>query len=538
MCFLEINNSINIYSFPSIEINTYFKCIEFLKLQEDAKFGIIIYETVKKGKVKKNFVFYYISKAFFNYSYENSNIFDTVKLNNEYLNLSSNILERKDLPYLKKLYIIPPILKLKRNSFKKENLWNFINIFNQYFCFCLGLKCLNFISRKCKYIFYIYLIDINRNVYKKTDFLLMDFIFKKYSSDDVYPIFERMINKNLSAHYLTENEKIHEKFCQKRKYCDSVLLADENNYQINDEFLEKHLTLILKLKHVLTSVGLDINFINNLFYNVEYITYICIGHGISYFKYYLYQEYYGPKKFNKLLIPNSNKLINVPINFGWKYENLIKLNLPRWDKYNIVNKSSITIKNTVFKSIFVMFTWRELEKHRKISSYYIKNILRLLNNNELINNLLKNNITLYFTLHHQLIKYKKKFKDINSIIYIEEKDVADCLLKTNLLVSDFSSIIFDMIYRQKPYIIFIPDAFDSKLKTIYKNTSYNIINKFKSNFFRFENVFFEINLVVNKINYYIDNGFKLEPHLKKFYSSFNFNHENTINKFINYLIKY
>jgi len=301
---------------------------------------------------------------------------------------------------------------------------------------------------------------------------------------------------------LTENEKIHEKFCQKRKYCDSVLIADESNYQINDEFLEKHLTLILKLKHVLTSVGIDINFINNLFYNVEYITYICIGHGISYFKYYLYQEYYGPNKFNKLLIPNSNKLISVPINFGWKYENLIKLNLPRWDKYNIANKSSIKIKNTVFKSIFVMFTWRELEKHRKISSFYIKNLLNLLKNKELINNLLKNNVTLYFTLHHQLFKYKKKFKDINSIIYIEEKDVADCLLKTNLLVSDFSSIIFDMIYMQKPYIIFIPDAFDSKLKTKYKNTSYDIINKFKSNFFRFENVFFEINLVVNKINYY------------------------------------
>ena len=274
-----------------------------------------------------------------------------------------------------------------------------------------------------------------------------------------------------------------------------------------------------------------------MFYNLEYITYICIGHGISYFKYYLYQDYYEPKRFDKLLIPNSPKLISVSLKFGWKDENLIKFNLPRWDKYNIVNKSLIDSDIIQSKSIFIMFTWRELEKNRKISSYYINNIMKLLNNEELNNNLLKRNITLYFTLHHQLFKYRKKFKDINNIKYIEENDVGECLSKTNLLLSDYSSIIFDMIYRQKPYIIFIPDANDPNLKKIYKKNCYDVIKKFKSNYFRFENIFFDINSTVNKINYYIDNKFELDPRLKKFYDDFNFTHENTINKFINYLLK-
>jgi CDP-glycerol glycerophosphotransferase (TagB/SpsB family) len=119
-----------------------------------------------------------------------------------------------------------------------------------------------------------------------------------------------------------------------------------------------------------------------------------------------------------------------------------------------------------------MFTWRELQENKKISSFYINNILNLLNNEELINNLSKQNITLYFTLHHQLHKYRKKFKDISNIKYIEENDIADCLSKTNLLVSDYSSIIFDMIYRQKPYIIFIPDAYDPNLYKIYKKNCY------------------------------------------------------------------
>ena len=534
MCFIEINNSININSFPNIEKNKYFKCIEFTKLYEHTKFGIIIYNIDKNGKVKRNYVSYYISKMLFKYSYENNNIFDSLKINKDFLNLSSHLQKNNSSQKFKKLYISQPVLNLKRNSFEKENKWTFINIFNEYFCFCKGFNCLNIISKKCKYYFYLYLIDINRNEYPKTDFLLMDFILKRYSSDDVYPIFEGMINNKLKAHYLTEKEDIYEKYCHKRKYCDLVIIVNEKNYEINGDFLERHLTLILRLKQVLTSFGVNIDYINNLFYNLDYITYICIGHGVSYFKQYLYQDYYEPTRFDKILIPNSNKLFSIALNYGWKDENIVKFNLPRWDKYNIVNKTLIEPENN---SIFIMFTWRELKEHRKISPYYINNVMNLLNNEELINNLLKQNITLYFTLHHQLIKYKNKFKDINNIKYIEESDVANCLSKTNLLLSDYSSIIFDMIYREKPYIIYIPDADDPNLKNIYKQRSYDVIKRFKTNYFRFENIFFDIDSTVKKINYYIERKFELEPQLKKFYDDFNFTHENTINKFINYLNK-
>ena len=109
---------------------------------------------------------------------------------------------------------------------------------------------------------------------------------------------------------------------------------------------------------------------------------------------------------------------------------------------------------------------------------------------------------LYFSIHHQFLKYAKNFDNIKNIEYILEKDVADCLSKTNLVVSDFSSIIFDMIFRKKPYIIYIPDVYDKNLKNIYKPINYDVINKFISNEFQFENVFFDINKTVNKIIYY------------------------------------
>ena len=58
-----------------------------------------------------------------------------------------------------------------------------------------------------------------------------------------------------------------------------------------------------------------------------------------------------------------------------------------------------------------------------------------------------------------LSKYKEGMKS-NKIYFIEQNEISDCLTKTNLLISDFSSVIFDMIYQKKPYIIYIPDSED------------------------------------------------------------------------------
>ena len=538
VCFCEITNSININSLASVIEDKYFKCSEFYKFDENLKFGIVVYKNEIDDKINRDFISFYFSKKMFNNGYDNDDIFDSIKINNEYSffrtqlnNRSSEIETRK----LKKLYISKPICESKRNALFWENHWNFLNIYNEYFCFCKGFNCLNLISKKCKYFFYLYLIDINNKIYKKTDFLLIDFVFKKYSADDVYPVYEEMIKQNLSAHYFTEKEDIYEKYCHNNIHCNLIIRVDEKNYKINDIFLEKHLTLILKLRQVLTAQRVDINFINNIFYNIDYITYICVGHGVSFFKYYLYKKFYGPQNFDKFVLPNSKKLISVALEYGWKNGDLIKMNLPRWSKYLNFNKSLDISAKIKSNSIFIMFTWRDIKKFRKVSNDYINNILNLLNNEMLINHLLENNLILYFSIHHQFSEYSNKFKNVKSIKYIEEKDVAECLTKTNLVVSDFSSIIFDMIFRKKPYIIYIPDAKDKSINKIYKHVSYDVIKDFISNKFQFENVFFDLNSTINKIIYYIDNKFKLDRNLSKFYEEFNFKNE-SINDFINYLL--
>ena len=539
ICFLNINK-INITSLAAIENDKYFKCIEFFSLNEKIEIGFFIYKRKKhKERILIN-ISLFTNQNLYNYKHDKNVIFDIPKTDcpsTSFLSKYENTNNKIDTNKLKKLYVSKPIFALKRDFDNRENHWNFVNLFNEYFCFCKGSECLDKgISQVCKYYFYLYLIDYNHHIYKKTDFLLFDFILKKFTSADVYPVFEKMINRNISAHYLTEREDLYEKYCHNIKYCDLIIFPGKKSLKINGNFLEKHFTLLLKLRQVLSSVGVNINFINNLFYNIDYITYICIGHGVSYFKYYLYDEYYGPKNFDKLLIPNSEKLIKIPIKRGWKEENLIKFNLPRWEKYNFVNESIDAIGKIKHNSIFIMFTWREIKKGRKISKYYIRNILDLLDNEQIINNLQKHNLILYFSLHHKVHKYKKYFKNKNNLKYIKENDISECLSKTQMVVTDYSSIIFDMIYRRKPYILFIPDANDSKIKQNYKKFCYDIIKKFSNNIFGFENVFFNINSTVNKIKYYIDNGFKLEVKLKNFYDEFNFRNGPFLNDFIDNLL--
>ena len=347
----------------------------------------------------------------------------------------------------------------------------------------------------------------------------------------------------MSAHYLTEKKNVYKEYCNNNKYCKFVILVNYKNRVINGNFLEKYLELFLKLKAAIS--GGEFLFINNLFYNIDYIKHISVGHGVSILKPFLYSEhsYYGHKKYNKILLPPSYKIISIAKKHGWTEDNIIKINLPRWDRY--LKHSDNTLyhfnskKDIKKNSIFIMFTWRQTKIIKKlkmkISKYYFNNIYNLINNNNLQEALARNNITLYFTLHHILQHLKKLFEKNKNIEYIYENDISEVLSKTNLVISDFSSIIFDIICRKRPYIIFIPDAKDPKIKNIYINNYYDIIQSIKNFSLGFENVFLDVNETVDKIIYYINNNFHLEKKLKKFYKSFGFKYGNNIDKFIEYL---
>ena len=418
-----------------------------------------------------------------------------------------------------------------------NNEWYYRNIYNNYFCFCKGPLCLYKSTKqkyqRCKYYFYLYIVFNCRNLYKKTDYLLADNLYSyvKLSEDYSYFVFLEMIKQNLPAHYMTINNDLYNNYSINNMEMINSTKIIKSNF-INGDFLENYLELILKLKVVLTAF--EYLSFDNLFFNIEYITYIYLGHGIHYFKRYLFNDYHSCEKYNKILIAPSNILVSIAKNYGWYDENIVKIGFPRWDRFSEYQTNNKNI------SIFLMFTWRKMRYGKNISQYYLNNTINLLSNRKLNNLLTKRNITLFYTFHHELkkyinLKYFEILKNYKNIKRINQSQIFENIAKSSLLISDFSSISFDFIYQKKPVVLFVPDSDDPNIKDIYIEEYYDIINGLKNDSIDFENKFFTLKKAINKIIYYIKNNFTVDLKLKKFYNSFHLDCKNNTKSLIEYI---
>ena len=108
-------------------------------------------------------------------------------------------------------------------------------------------------------------------------------------------------------------------------------------------------------------------------------------------------------------------------------------------------------------------------------------------------------------------------------------------LRANLVITDFSSVLFENICRKKPYIMYIPDAYDPNLKDIYIQGYFDVINGFKNGTTYFKNIFYDIEKAVDKAIYYIKNNFRLDDQLIHFYKELNLSGGNNTKTFVEYV---
>ena len=547
LCIMNTNET-TIYSLPQIINNQYYGCIEYFDIDEIPHFGLHFYQQRARSYLTLNFNFYkYINLSDTNHI--NDKIFDPNFVKDEYLRNHSKTRRRDTYKdnLLKKNYMKAPISDLKRSVHRqsKKGGWIYKNIYNNYFCFCVGKRCLKEeVKQMCKLNFYKYVIDVNRNLYPKTHFIFVDFIFKSLPSDDTFPVFEEMIKKNMSAHYITEKPELYKEYCENKTKCQTIIPMNKREYFKFGEFVEKYLTLILKLKSVISCKQNSFHYLSYLFYKVEYITYIAVGHGVDFFKDYLFEPYriYGSKINNKVLIPPSKVLVDLAVRKGWEEENIIQINLPRWDRYS--NSNYFLSGNITSNSILIMFTWRYTKwwmGYQDLSEMYHANIVNLLEDEELGEALKKKNMTLYFTLHRYVNRrflkiYNEAINKISYLKFLNQNEISECLSKTNLVVSDFSSVIFDLMSRDKPFVIYVPDENDKNINKLYTGDYIRLIQDFRKGKITFANKCESVKQTVAKIISYINNNFQLEPKLKDFYKSFNFKTKNNTNEFIDYLI--
>ena len=542
--YIEENNE-NIYSIPNIYENKLFFCVEYIKIAEKAKFGINIFKINDIDEDIEFFEQFFFDDKLIKFNLDliipNNNKFNMNYIYNIYNKLLFKINKSKkkitvfgEKFNLKSSFLKPPLCLFKRDIAQNEGRWYFNNIYENYFCFCKGETCTdlkilnNYNTQSCKYFFYLTIIDNNRNLYRKSHYLLSDFFDENIESSDAFPIFKEMIKHNLKVHYLTMSTLIYNQFCLNNIKCNKNLKIIYGIRKINGDVLEKYLDLFLKLKAVIAAEPYES--IDNLFYNIEYITYIFLGHGVQYIKSYLYKNYLSYKKYNKILLPPNKRIINTAIEGGWKMENIIKIGLPKWDNYIIYEKNMLSAE----RSIFLMFTWRKVKKGKVMSELYYDNIYNILNNIDINEQLLKNNIKIYYCFHHRL-KERRRMNRNNNIKIINQNDISNLLKNSSLIITDFSAIMFDAIIQKKPLILYIPDALDNNLKDIYDSDYYETITKLKKGVIYLYEIFFDLKKVINKIIYYIKNGFTLEKKQLKFYNEFKFKNKGNTKKFIRYI---
>lgn len=155
--------------------------------------------------------------------------------------------------------------------------------------------------------------------------------------------------------------------------------------------------------------------------------------------------------------------------FHYKNDEVKYTGLCRFDNLLDFNKK---------KMILIMPTWRKYidDKHFMDSDYFCQ-YKELLTNVEIQDMLSDAGYTLVFYPHYEIQKHILLFKNLDLpahyIIASFEHDVQTLLKEASLMITDYSSVYFDMVYMHKPVLFFQFDEIDYR-KGHYKEGYFNV----------------------------------------------------------------
>ncbi|MDW7615121.1 CDP-glycerol glycerophosphotransferase family protein [Peribacillus simplex] len=140
--------------------------------------------------------------------------------------------------------------------------------------------------------------------------------------------------------------------------------------------------------------------------------------------------------------------------FGYNEKDIIVTGLSRWDD---VNKEETPIK----RQIFLMPTWRnwlnEVSNDAFIESNYFKSYIGLLNSEKLMDLLRIHQVELKFYVHPKFQPFIDQFHttcDQIEIIKFGDVNISKLIRESALLITDYSSVAWDMYYLEKPTIFY------------------------------------------------------------------------------------
>ncbi|GAB2538338.1 CDP-glycerol glycerophosphotransferase family protein [Gracilibacillus alcaliphilus] len=199
----------------------------------------------------------------------------------------------------------------------------------------------------------------------------------------------------------------------------------------------------------------------------------------------------APSEFEKQMIIND---------WGYDESEVVATGLARWD--GLRDKT----EEIDYKQIFLMPTWRTwmdgMEKEKFVESEYFQKYNAFLSSPKLHALLEENNVKLKFFLHPKFRDYIDLF-DTNSPNIEKfgflEVPMDEMIMHSSLMISDYSSVIWEMFYLKKPCVFF---HFDKDKYLEYEGTYMDLDNDL------FGDVTYNTDELLKTIEYYVKNNFK------------------------------
>lgn len=144
--------------------------------------------------------------------------------------------------------------------------------------------------------------------------------------------------------------------------------------------------------------------------------------------------------------------------FNYDEKEIIVTGFCRWDALR--NKAT-----SDYREIFIMPTWRSwmdgILEDAFVQTDYYQNYVAFLQSDKLKQMLSDHGIKAHFLLHPKFIEHIDKFKDEGSpinILQFGDVKVNEMLMRSSMLITDYSSVAWEMYYQQKPTLFFQFDA--------------------------------------------------------------------------------
>lgn len=193
--------------------------------------------------------------------------------------------------------------------------------------------------------------------------------------------------------------------------------------------------------------------------------------------------------------------------WGYNPNEVSTTGLARWDHLkDKENKADA-------KQIFIMPTWRTwmdgIDKEEFVTSEFYKKYKELLSSDKLNKILAENNIKIKFFLHPKFKNYIELFRvdsdNIETFGFLEVS-LDEMIMKSSMMISDYSSIIWEMFYLGKPCVFY---HFDRDKYLEYEG-SYMNFNKDL-----FGEIALDANDILKIIEDYIETDFKVKDKYSK-----------------------